>query len=1273
MSRGWVGVTPKRISELNDTQFEDLCYDLIVFEARDRGIVQHPEGPPGKSTRDGGRDILLTVQKQSAEPAIKYCQEHSVPTFIGDDVGKIAYSCKTSSGKRSTWFDLVIRDIVKRGAPRPVEALLSGGRFKILISDLAPYDGPRMLDKKTAKPIAHIVDALWERMKQIEPTAKRPVEDVEVEILGPHLIADYLRGRQPSKGGLAGWLDTFELTLPLRGLEEWGRLHDEERTAPRFAKDPQRESIAADIRNFIGEAAATPRARVAWLVGPPGVGKTRLVLEALAAPTETQRVHVALSYEEFREALDDQRLLVKSPDALIVVDDCSPERASDCINRFAAAAQDPAARLIVITPAATRALPQAQIGRRWELPALTEEAILTIITTITGGTIGPDAPQQIASLSEGYPWFATLLAHEALLQQTAPVSLRQATQWALASSSKLDGSTLQALYLRRARCLLAVILTESLDWDELPDEHRDSLLSAVGLDRWPDLVETAVECETRGVLRRVGGWQYKYVTPAVLARVILEWLLGDDGPDPGGKNLLRYGAVYAGALSEALTRFRVSPLVTQSVARLTLEDMITAREDESVLRMASSLGARLEFVAREMPRETARVLLRRIEAHSLDELRSQDGDRRGLVEVLDTMVHRRGAFQDAEAGLFRLAQAENEGYSNNATGQWSTLFVPELNQAYVTLGERVALLKRRMTATEGTAREVALAGARRMLSSDGYTFRVEPLDGPWPAVERSAALAARVEIWRELLVMCSDPRTSLAERARHVVHEELRSAVRMGLGADVLSAVADAIDAWDIDQRVHLVEAVEAIRTYESQRMDKEDRAALERLSSRLVPGSYGERLRQLVGRWGHAWLREGPVVFDRPDRELAREGLVGDRPIFSELDWLTSDTAVRGHLFAEALGHEDAEGRLLSRLLVLGSQWHGQPRRRNLLARYVGGAARAGHTSLVKHAFHEVMALQDMSLLALVVLEVGVTDERLGWLMPATKAATLDTTSVHELGRWPQTFDAVSADLFLSWIDALIAGPPDYVASALDAMWWRIGRRADEADKLSSHLLVAVDELLHMEPEHVDAHHWEMAAKFLVAHGHARRIAEIAVNALTRATPHVLDRSVWSALNAVFERESLIAWEVVAAALVEGELGTSLLLSTLDIHRAPRHWRADVVLAWVDDDPWRGWAIASVMRPHAAKLHPIVRGLLQRFGAEGRVADELASRVHSPGRAVASLAKHDEQQLEHARAWANDPDPQVRNFAERLIRSLKASHERYAAYEEHERRRWGT
>ncbi|WP_437637743.1 hypothetical protein [Sorangium sp. So ce854] len=72
-------------------------------------------------------------------------------------------------------------------------------------------------------------------------------------------------------------------------------------------------------------------------------------------------------------------------------------------------------------------------------------------------------------------------------------------------------------------------------------------------------------------------------------------------------------------------------------------------------------------------------------------------------------------------------------------------------------------------------------------------------------------------------------------------------------------------------------------------------------------------------------------------------------------------------------------------------------------------------------------------------------------------------------------------------------------------------------------------------------------------------------------------------------------------------------------------------------------------------------------------MADEIIARVHSTDGLVASLAEHDAEQLERARAWRADPDPLVRAFAERLVESLTRSHERHAADEEDERRRWGT
>jgi hypothetical protein len=96
-------------------------------------------------------------------------------------------------------------------------------------------------------------------------------------------------------------------------------------------------------------------------------------------------------------------------------------------------------------------------------------------------------------------------------------------------------------------------------------------------------------------------------------------------------------------------------------------------------------------------------------------------------------------------------------------------------------------------------------------------------------------------------------------------------------------------------------------------------------------------------------------------------------------------------------------------------------------------------------------------------------------------------------------------------------------------------------------------------------------------------------------------------------------------------------------------------------------------VRQEAAEFDPVLRTLVQRFGPNSSVANEIIARMHSTYGLVASLADHDAGELERAGRWLNDPDSDVRRFAQRLVTSLEQSYAHHAAEEEDERRRWGT
>jgi hypothetical protein len=1271
---GWADITAKHLSGLGGDDFEQFCYDLVGFEARDRHVDPELDGPAKKYTGDGGRDVMLTTTAPPSVTKLEYQQRHSVSPVTEDRIGRTAYSCKTGP----SWLDLVLKDINERvGEPRCVDVLREGGYFKVLVDAVGQIDRPVARNRGAKEiPHAHIVDALLGRLAQ--PGLLREDLARRVKIYDAHHLVDFLKGRRPEMGALADWRERLELAPVLLGRDAWEDWHSEERTNPKFVPDGERSRMIGELRQFLRASTADVHTRIAWLVGPPGVGKTRLVLEALLDPVLGPRVCAARNMQEFLDALDAKRLLERHPNALVIVDDCSPDQARDAAQRFAVSRSGADAHLLILTPASAKELPSLSISRRWELKALDETAMDQLIRGILDGSSVPDGTaHRVAELSRGYPWFATLLAHEAREEHRAPITLHEAMLWALASAHEAAGHELEGLRLRRARCLLAASLTPDMNWLEMDDATQDALMRAVGLRDWSELLSESQHCLKRGILRRDFGWQYKYVTPLILEREVIDWLLGDNGPDPGGRRLTRHAGPHLGAFSARMSRLGVSVAVTRRIADAALEDLEGASEDWSALRQAGFFGPRLEFVARHHPRPTALRLRRLIEGTPPDELRERTDGRRTLVETLGELVHRRGAFVDAEAALFHLAVAENEGYSSNASGEWANLFFGlEVYALYEPLERLMSTLEQRLAAGAVEARLVALTGLERLFAWDGYRLHREPEDGEWLAPDARAIDAARERAWHLLAALCHDPAPTLSARARRVVEASLGSAARVDQVATAAAAVSAVITAWG-DERAQLVEAIEELQTYHGDSLSARDHEAVAALAARLAPRSFHERLHLHVGRWGTALETSGADRLEQEDRLLAREGLAGDRPILDELEWLASAAAVRGGVFAETLGRCDEEGALVEPLVLHATRAMDDRRGLSLLPRYVRGAHRAGHEHVVTTALDRIRSEPEAaSLLALAVFAAGPTDERIAWLEGAARTGTLDGASVRALERWPDNLDAIGAATtatWLRWVDILLAGPPDYVAAALTTVWQRIQHQQRPDPSLVDRLHRALEATVAAQPGRLDARLWQRGARFLLERGGVEAVARLAVAGLARRGSSELRQATLNVYGAVQERDPELVWRAVADVLGPLDDRTYELMAAFQFSRVRPAWPSQLVLAWVGADERRGSTIAAMLRPHAAELDPIARGLLRRFGAHGRIADQLAAQVHGTGRIVASLAEHDKQQLEHVRRWLDDPDLNVRVFAERLLASLQVSLERHAAHEEYERRRWGT
>ncbi|WP_437735822.1 hypothetical protein [Sorangium sp. So ce1335] len=311
--------------------------------------------------------------------------------------------------------------------------------------------------------------------------------------------------------------------------------------------------------------------------------------------------------------------------------------------------------------------------------------------------------------------------------------------------------------------------------------------------------------------------------------------------------------------------------------------------------------------------------------------------------------------------------------------------------------------------------------------------------------------------------------------------------------------------------------------------------------------------------------------------------------------------------------------------------------------------------------------------MLALAVVELGATDECIAWIQSAVQGGLLDEACILELGRSGRWLHPVSDAVFEAFAGALLGGAwIEHAAAALKVLVDRIEDRPERAAPLRALLLRALERLAPHRVHGMTGHSWELGARLLIEQAEAARVAELALVALSQ--PPGAKEHAWAALHAAAARDARAAWGAVAAALDRRDLAAGRLrMAFMFHHRSSFAWPAEDVLAWVGHDARRGRTAAAIVRPSVPDLDPIWRALVQRFGPRSSVAEEIIARVHSTDGAVASLAEHDAEQRERARAWLTDPDPLVRAFAERLVELLTQSHEQHAADEEDERRRWGT
>jgi len=428
----------------------------------------------------------------------------------------------------------------------------------------------------------------------------------------------------------------------LIGLDGWAQDHDQ---VP-FQADPSRTEFLQAIRRHVQSDTGAADLHV---LGDTGVGKSRLVYEALTAEGIKERVLIAPDALGFDRGLLAEVVASPGQSLVLVVDDCEAEAR----RQFANTAGLARGRIRLVTIGSRTSRERSPSDSRFlEVLPLGAEASKQIAASIG---LGETDAALVARHTEGYPGLARDLA-KAMLYGSASTSIAERVR----GHDEL-GSVLAKLVPTDAVGPLGMLaLFERLGYDEDLGQELSVACEILGADEAQ--VRFIADRELGKLVSTAG--RYRRVSPRLLAI----WLA------------TRYLDEHGDSLQSALKE------LPEGLRDQILDQMRDVGDDARVQRALRPLlethpflsgaladvdegAARLLHVgAIVTPEATMGAITRVLEGADTDALSDFGAGRRDMVWALQLLLWDRSTFSEAASALLRLAMAENESWSNNATG-----------------------------------------------------------------------------------------------------------------------------------------------------------------------------------------------------------------------------------------------------------------------------------------------------------------------------------------------------------------------------------------------------------------------------------------------------------------------------------------------------------------------------------------------------------------------------------------------------------------------------
>ncbi|RNJ75642.1 MAG: hypothetical protein EB828_04580 [Nitrosopumilus sp. D6] len=871
-------VTPEILQGLNPSKAVNLVRQLIWADAYASGIEPSKINIPAEiNIPDGGIDAEVSnAQKDGKYGIIKN--------------GTTAYQIKSGNftNNASGIKQILLKENSNELKDRIKSCLDKNGTLVIVFTG---WDNPDSTDGQ-----------LETNFKEQLITVSKQYENAKIQIWRQNTILGFLE--------ILPSLRLYVLDTPLGVFhfhEEWSKFAD---MVPKTHLGEQQHSFIQNVQKELRKNDEPVHLRI---IGEPGIGKTRLVLEA----TKVDDLKPHVIYCENPEMLEKQNfrsqisLSDNKSNIILVIDECDYNHQTRLWNMLKH--KSPAIKLITIFNEPD----EFNADTKLDLPELHDVEIGKILESyIRGG----NSLDQWIEMCRPSPRAAHIVGENLKLH---PEEILRSPDTVPVWDRYIAGSILSGTeeFKNRKTVMLWLSLFKRFGFEGNFKNEGDKIA---------EIIQAAESNITPAVFRRtvqklkemriLQGSSTLYITPKVLhiyywarwwkeygkdfAPKIMSSLTGDDS-----QVLLGW---YCSMFEYAKQSSQASKVVRELLSPGGLF------ENNETLR--TRLGADFFLtLSKTDPSSALDCLERTIKKQSREDLLEFTTGRRGVVRALERMAMFKEYFERAAALLLLLAEAENEIYANNATGVFCDLFVPGSGRAAhtkVSPKNRIPALNLVMMSDSAHKRNVGIKACSLALQKTHISIMTSNFDvfDKHPKLWTKESDMEVIEYYQSILdlLVRQDGDKNQSEIGK-IILDSLRYLILIpGLDAKVLEMIKKLYADDHLDGE-KLIKTIIGILDLEKNSLNPDILKTLHAIQDDITGTDFHSLMRRYVGMDILINYSTGDNV---DPRKIEIDGLVAraldPKNLKPELDWLVTDEAKYGYVFGYNLAKKDKNHLLL-------------------------------------------------------------------------------------------------------------------------------------------------------------------------------------------------------------------------------------------------------------------------------------------------------------------------------------------------------------------------